>query len=154
EDFRNRALNPLGRQLASLARALTPGGMTRMLQRWLDHAGNPPGWAPERVLEMQGLGLLVGAALAVGAGLTAGASATTLIGLAVGGGRAGWWLPFRILVDIGLRRQQQIRRTLPDAMDLLTVSVEAGLGFDAAVAQVARAMPGPLAGELSRMLQE
>ena len=49
---------------------------------------------------------------------------------------------------------RSIERALPDAIDLLTISVESGLGFDAAVAQVARNTDGPLAEEFARMLQE
>jgi tight adherence protein C len=51
-------------------------------------------------------------------------------------------------------RSQQMSRELPDAIDLLTISVESGLGFDAAVQQVARNTEGPLSDEFSRMLRE
>ena len=51
-------------------------------------------------------------------------------------------------------RSEQMQRELPDAIDLLTISVESGLGFDAAVQQVARNTEGPLAEEFSRVLRE
>jgi tight adherence protein C len=51
-------------------------------------------------------------------------------------------------------RSEELLRALPDAIDLLTISVESGLGFDAAVQQVARNTDGPLAEELSRVLRE
>jgi len=59
-----------------------------------------------------------------------------------------------LLYNAGVKRQEKLQRALPDALDMLTVCVEAGLGFDAALAQVARNTTGPLAAEFSRVLQE
>jgi tight adherence protein C len=59
-----------------------------------------------------------------------------------------------VLYDMSERRQDRIRRSMPDILDVLTVSVEAGLGFDAALAQITRYGRGPLAGEFARVLQE
>lgn len=154
ESLRDRALVPAGERLGRLARALTPSGTTEWLQRWLNYAGNPTGWAPERIMEMQGLGLLLFAALGGLGGLMFGLPLPAVIGAVLVGGAFGFWLPFIIIYQIGARRQEAIRKALPDAMDLLTVSVEAGMGFDAAVAHVAGSMPGPLAQEFARMLQE
>jgi tight adherence protein C len=137
-----------------VARALSPKGLTAWLQRWLDYAGNPPGWPPERIVELQGIGLFLGGALFAAGGLLFGAGPVRIAGLALLGAAVGFGVPLLVVYDLGVRRQQQIRRSLPDAMDLLTVSVEAGMGFDAALAQVAAAMPGPLGRELARMLQE
>ncbi len=53
-----------------------------------------------------------------------------------------------------MKRQVKLQMALPDAMDMLTMCVEAGLGFDAALAKVARNTGGPLADELARALQE
>jgi tight adherence protein C len=58
------------------------------------------------------------------------------------------------IYQLGYDRTEQIRLELPDALDLLTISVEAGLAFDAALAQVARNSDGPLAAELFRVLKE
>jgi tight adherence protein C len=154
ESLRDRALGPAGHRLGGLARALTPKGATAWLQRWLNYAGNPPGWSPERIMEMQGLGLLVFAAVGGLSGLILGFSLPATVGLLLLGGAFGFWLPFIVVYQIGATRQEEIKKALPDAMDLLTVSVEAGMGFDAAVAQVAGSMPGPLAQEFARMLQE
>jgi tight adherence protein C len=154
ENLRDRAFVPAGQALGRLARLLTPKGAGAWLQRWLDYAGNPPAWPPERIMEMQGVGLFAVGALGGGMGLILGVELSTLIGMVAIGAVVGFWLPFAIVYDVGARRQDRIRKALPDAMDLLTVSVEAGMGFDAAVAQVAGAMPGPLAREFARMLQE
>lgn len=134
--------------------SMTPKGVTAWLQRWLDYAGNPASWPPERIMEMQGLGLLVFAFLGGAFGFAFGLGVTSLVACVVVGAALGFWAPFLIVYDLGVRRQQEIRRQLPDALDLLTLSVEAGLGFDAAVAQVAAVMPGALAREFARMLKE
>src|SRR3546814_20727419 len=66
----------------------------------------------------------------------------------------GFFAPNIYLYNTAQKRNEQILKDLPDALDLLTISVEAGLGFDAALPQVARNTGGPLAGELTRVLQD
>ena len=134
-----------------LAVRLSPSGYTSKLQRRLDLAGNPPRWTPDRVLAAKGLGLL---ALG-GLGVLYGLSSPGLLFLCAGlGGGAGLFLPDVLLYNAGLKRQVRIQALLPDALDMLTVCVEAGLGFDAALSQVARNTRGPLAAEFARALQE
>ncbi len=137
--------------LRVLAVRLSPSGIGTTLQRRLDLAGNPSGWTPDRVLAAKGLGLFVLGGLGALYGLRT-------IGLLVVGGAvaaaAGFFLPDLLLYNAGVKRQEKIQKALPDALDLLTVCVEAGLGFDAALAQVARNTTGPLAAEFSRVLQE
>jgi tight adherence protein C len=58
------------------------------------------------------------------------------------------------LYQLGYDRTHKMERALPDALDLLTISVESGLGFDAALSHVARNTEGPLADEFARVLQE
>ena len=66
----------------------------------------------------------------------------------------GYWLPNVVLTNAVQRRQNQIRTALADSIDLLTICVEAGLGFDAALAHVSKNTSGPLADEFYRTLQE
>jgi tight adherence protein C len=149
-----KAADPLGALpgwMRALALRLSPSGFAAKLQHRLDIAGNPQRWNPDRVLAAKGSGLVVLAAI----GMLIGAHNPALLILcaAVGGG-VGFFLPDVLLYNSGLKRQARIRAALPDAMDMLTVCVEAGLGFDAALAQVARNTGGPLAAELARVLQE
>ncbi|GGU74705.1 type II secretion system F family protein [Lentzea flava] len=137
--------------LRSIAVRLSPSGVAFRLQHRLDLAGNPPTWTPDRVLAAKGFCLLVGAAL--GAVLGIRSTPWLITGLLVGA-VFGFFLPDLLLLNAGQKRQTQIRRALPDALDMLTVCVEAGLGFDAALAQVARNTSGPLAQECARVLQE
>jgi tight adherence protein C len=134
-----------------LAVRLSPAGITSTLQRRLDLAGNPARWTPDRILAVKGLGLL---ALG-GLGGLYGLPSLGLLFLCAGlGGGAGFFLPDVLLYNAGLKRQARIQALLPDALDMLTVCVEAGLGFDAALSQVARNTDGPLAAEFARALQE
>ncbi len=153
DNLRDRALSPLSAAVVAFVRLLTPKGAAAWLQRWLDYAENPAAWPPERVMEAQGLGLVVCGLLGGVVGLAAGGMGSAVFGVIVGG-LFGFLLPLGILYDVGARRQQRIARDLPDALDLLTLSVEAGLGFDAALAQVAATMPGALSREIARLLHE
>jgi tight adherence protein C len=67
---------------------------------------------------------------------------------------AGWKLPDYYLQQKITGRARQLEKNFPDTLDLLTVSVEAGLGFDGAVAKVAEKSSGIIAGEFRRLLQE
>ena len=66
----------------------------------------------------------------------------------------GWLGPNLYLYQKVYDRSKRMQRDLPDAIDLMTISVESGLAFDAAVQQVARNTEGPLADEFSRVLRE
>ena len=66
----------------------------------------------------------------------------------------GFFLPDLLLINKAQHRSEQIQKALPDSIDLLTISVESGLAFDAALAQVARNTDGPLAEEFTRVLKE
>ena len=134
-----------------LAIRISPSGVTATLQRRLDLAGNPRRWTSDHVLAMKGLGLLVLGAF----GALLGLGSVGLLILCAGlGAAAGFFLPDILLYNAAIKRQARIQALLPDAMDMLTVCVEAGLGFDAALGQVARNTSGPLADEFARALQE
>lgn len=143
---------PLYERFASVARRLTPADYTRRLQRRLDIAGNPAGWLPERVLAFKGIGLTAGILVGLYMGLQYGPLATVLVPVA--GAAAGFYLPDIWIRNLGERRQVEMRTDLPDAIDMLTVCVEAGLGFDAALGRVAQTMEGPAAFEFARVIQE
>lgn len=151
--FTERILVPLGGRLGSIGKALTPTGAVARLQRHLDYAGNPAGWPVERVIAAKGVGLVVGGLVGLGFGVVlGGASAIVLSFLA--GLVFGFLGPDLMIYNNGQKRQADLQRSLPDVLDTLTISVEAGQGFDAALAQVSRNGRGPIVGEAARVLQE
>ena len=134
-----------------LAQRLSPTGVGASLQRRLDLAGNSGNWTPDRILAVKGIGLLVGALI----GLLLGLHRPTLVIIwAAALGASGFFLPDVLLYNAGIKRQAVIVSALPDALDMLTICVEAGLGFESAMGQVARNTTGPLAEEFARALQE
>jgi tight adherence protein C len=152
--FLERALIPFVNGFGGVARKVTPADMRRRIDRKLILAGQPAGWDAEKVAAFK---LFAAAGLAfVGFVLARATHRTGLIFIlaVVLSGLIGYLMPGAWLGQAAAARQEAIRRALPDTMDLLTISVEAGLGFDAALAQVLRNVPGPLSQEIARMLQE
>jgi tight adherence protein C len=137
--------------LPDMAVRLSPDGARSSIQRRLDVAGNPEGWTPDRMLACKALGLVVLGSIGA---LLALRHPALLVLTGGAGAAAGFFLPDVLLYNAGLKRQQRLAVSLPEGLDLLTICVEAGLGFDAALAQVARNLKGPLAAEFARVLQE
>jgi tight adherence protein C len=152
-----RVLAPSIGTLTRIGRSLSPRGSVERMLRRLDEAGNPPTWDVDRILAFKvlvaaGLGLL--GLLGLAPPILFGLNPLTVIAVTIGLAVLGFFLPNLLLYRAAVERGQRIRRELPNALDLLTVNVEAGLGFDAALAQVARNTDGPLAHEFFRVLQE
>jgi tight adherence protein C len=121
----------------------------------LELAGNPAGLTPDNVAALQIAGAIVVPLLALmllGA-LHAGVSIVSVV-FVLACAVAGYLLPGAWIGDARKKRQARIRRALPDMMDMLSISVQAGLGFDMALVKLVRNTSGPLAEEFGRMLNE
>jgi tight adherence protein C len=130
----------------------TPAGYLDKLQQKLLYAGNPSGMDASSLVVVKVVLLLTGIVAAYslrnfGEGLT---RMLVLVGPPV----MGFLLPDVWLNRRIEERQNAMLRALPDTLDLLVISVEAGLGFDSALARVVATVPGPLSEEFFRMLQE
>src|SRR4051812_20063472 len=151
--FGERVLQPLQTKATAIGRRISGADTAERIRRKLDLAGNPPGWTVDRVLSGKVLGAVAGLAGGVVFSLMISSPAmkiATIVGVTV----VGFFAPNLFLYQRAHERAERLTRDLPDAIDLLTISVESGLGFDAAVQQVARNTGGPLAEELSRVLRE
>jgi tight adherence protein C len=148
----DRAVLPTLANLAGLGRRLTPAGWIDALDRRLLLAGRPAAWPIERILAAK-------IVLAVTFGLlgfwvfTSAPSTMRLLGWFFFTTLA-YFTPDLLLHSRGQERQDAIGKALPDTLDQMTIAVEAGLGFETAMARAGRTGSGPLAGELVRTLQE
>ena len=153
QPFSERVVVPLVTNLAALAMRLSPQKSTEALQHKLDLAGNPYDLT-------RYIGIRVLAALLFGGlGLTLFFVGKNLpfiqrVLLPVAGAGLGYYFPVLSLGSKIRKRQNEIVRSLPDALDLLTICVEAGLGFDAAMARVADKWDNELSEAFNRVLQE
>ena len=152
--FGERVLGPLSARFVSFGRRLTPVERLDRIRKRLDLAGNPDGWDVDRILGLKALGLVVGLLLGLTVPLLFGAGPRGIFLVTVVLTLLGWFGPTMWIYQLGYDRSEELRRELPDVLDLLTISVEAGLAFDAALSQVARNTEGPLGAELFRVLQE
>jgi tight adherence protein C len=148
----NRAVRPTADALARLARRLTPVAWIEALERRIALAGRPTAWRLERVLVVK---LLLGLIAFTMGGLLFGDQRTFAWFLVWGGVTAlGYFAPDLLLYSQGQKRRDAIGKELPDTLDQMTIAVEAGLGFESAMARAGRTGDGFLAHELVRTMQE
>ena len=154
ESFGSRVLVPIVTAAGRVARRVTPIDSRERLTKKLQLAGGPVGWDAERLLSFKVIGAAVGFFLGiVVAGLIHPAPFISIVMLALLG-FAGFVAPDSVLNRKVEERQREILNTLSDTLDLLTISVEAGLSLNASIAQVVQNVPGVLSAEFARMLQE
>jgi len=152
--FKQRVLHPFLGRLTGLGRRLTPSDNANRLRLKLDAAGNPAGWTVDRVTALKGAGFAAGLLFALFGCVLLGMSLMPTLVISIGASLLGYSAPNMWLYQKAHERKELTQVALPDALDLLTISVEAGLGFDAALAHVAKNTNGPLADEFARVLQE
>lgn len=147
-----RAVVPAVRALAARARRMTPAGWVETLEHRIKLVGSPRAWPIERVLAAKIILGALGALSAISL-LSGGITAVSVLAAATAT-FGGYFAPDLILWGRAQERQAAIQLALPDTLDQMTISVEAGLGFDAAMRRTADAGEGPLADELNRTLGE
>lgn len=148
----DRAADPLLVRLGRYAGRHSPRTQIVALERRLLLAGTPQGWTVERVLAAK---VLLAGACGVLGGLWFVASPGFFVLLFAGALFVlGWFVPDLVLRQKADTRQAAVRRSLADAVDQLTVTVQAGLGLDTALARVAHRTRGPLGEELMRVGQD
>ena len=133
-----------------LGRRLTPGARVQRLERRVVLAASPA-WNLERALAAK---IVLGAAGFMTGWIVVGIAGPTSALLTVALGLLGYVTPNVLLHGRAVDRAEEIRIALPDTLDQLTISVEAGLGFDAALQRVAETGEGALADELGRTLRD
>ncbi|GAB2752707.1 type II secretion system F family protein [Nocardioides salsibiostraticola] len=154
QPFAERILEPLQLRALALGRRLSGSDSSERLRKKLDAAGNPRDWSAERVISGKVIGAITMTLVGLALALLFGVGFPILLVMVLGGAVLGFFIPDFYLYQQTYDRSDQMQKDLPDAIDLMTISVESGLGFDAAVQQVARNTTGPLADEFSRVLRE
>jgi tight adherence protein C len=154
QPFSQRILVPLVQASAQFVSRFTPQRTLETTRHKLDLAGNPNNWSATEFLGIRGLAALVLAALTfVVVMLTNTAPLQRLLFTALMGA-IGFFLPVYWLGRRISSRQEEIVKTLPDALDLLTISVEAGLPFDGAMQRVADKWDNEISKGFQRILTE
>lgn len=154
--FTERVIYPVARKLGELAIRFTPQNALQGIQKKLELAGSPPKLDPTLFLAMQfGMAFLFGGLLALV--FTVGTLTWPLgriVLIVIIFTIIGFYFPNLSLSSKIKKRQKEVRKALPDALDLLTICVEAGLGFDAALSKVSEKWENELSIAFARVIRE
>lgn len=152
--FISRVIRPVIDSISKMVLRITPGEIVLNFEKKILAAGKPFNLTLKEWLNIQAV-LTIAVPLASIALLSyLKLDVRRLVVIVLAQICLGMLLPNMIISRKMNERQRKITNSLPDIMDLLTVSVEAGLGFDAALSRVSEKMPGPLASEFDDTLQE
>jgi len=153
QPFSQRVVRPMLIKLAQAFSRLSPSKTKADMELKLDLAGRPNNWGPA---EFSGIRIFVAIVLGVLIFLVVLMSQGFMTAVFSAGGAAalGFFLPILWLRSKTRSRQDEIVKSLPDALDLLTITVEAGMGFDGALQKVAEKWDNELAKGFSKVVQE
>jgi tight adherence protein C len=151
--FTERFLRPAIVRLGTIMSRSTPQKARQDLQNKLDLAGRPGNLTPEDFAAVRLVAAAVMAAIGLGIGFLLQSTVYLVLALAIGA-ILGYYLPTLWLKQKVDARRLEIQKGLPDAMDLLVIAVDAGLGFDAALARVTDKYKNALSDEFAKVLRE
>ncbi|NWJ94272.1 MAG: type II secretion system F family protein [Chloroflexi bacterium] len=154
QPFSERVLKPIFNRFAGAGNAMTPAKTVERLRRNLSIAGNPNGLQPADFMGLRMVAMLVLGGIVLFLAFLAKMSFVMVIMAGVVFALIGYMLPIYWLDGKMKARRKLIQRALPDAIDLLTISVEAGLGFDQALQRVTEKWETELGKEFKRVLSE
>lgn len=138
--------------LLEVSKKLVPASYEAKLDRWLSLAGRPASLPLDRLIIAKPALALVGAA--IGLLLSAKSLTPQSVGFGLFLTAFLYFVPDLLIYNKGVKRQQEIEQELPNTLDQMLISVEAGLGFEAAMARAGGHGGGALAQELMRTLQD
>jgi tight adherence protein C len=154
QPFGERILHPILTGLSGFVTRFTPANTIEATRLKLELAGRPNNWGTTEFFGMRAGAALLLAALLFLLLSVAGQPFLYRVGAVLLGGLMGYLLPAMWLGGKIRHRQEDITKALPDALDMLTICVEAGLGFDAAIAKVAEKWDNELSLAFGRVIQE
>jgi tight adherence protein C len=154
QPFSQRILVPMVQASAQFMSRFTPQRTLEATRHKLDLAGNPNNWSSTEFLGIRGLAALLLAALTFFLTMLVDVDLPRRLLFTAAMAVLGFLLPIVWLGGRIRRRQDEIVKTLPDALDLLTISVEAGLPFDGAMQRVAEKWDNEISRGFQRLLTE
>jgi tight adherence protein C len=154
EPFLPRVLRPLGSRVLGSIAGLLPTNYRDGIHQKLVYAGLSGRYRPEEIITAQVLLAVLGFTVALAYSILAHPSAGLSLILLVATPAVGAAYPTARLSSAMKARQERLLKDLPDTLDLLAISVEAGVGFEGAIAVVCQHFDSPLADEFSRTLKE
>ncbi len=152
--FSQRVIAPIVRSLAQRIAQFTPQQTLELTRHRLELAGNPNNWTAADFMAIRAGAAVLLAVLGFVLMTFLKKPFMMQLGGGLGGALLGYAFPSMYLTQLITQRKESITKSLPDALDLLTICVEAGLGFDAAMSKIVEKWDDELSNEFGRVLQE